>query len=115
MILLIILMNMVGCGLSEKTEKRLFYAMQDNDLIDLTCDFEDYDEVRVVDQSPIPVNIRYYDYSKGKRTYTIDYNTRSLGNNDSVYQVRVTIKSKKGSQTDIYYFEKDSFEFRKKK
>lgn len=104
-----------GCGLGEKTEEKLFEAMKENGLLELDCDYKDYDEVYTVSQSPVPKNITYYEYRDGKVVYTIDYDSRILGEDDSVYQVRVETKTKKETTIDIYYFEKDSFEFRKKK
>lgn len=109
----VILLN--GCGIGADNEKKLFDAMKDNGFLDLTCNYEDYDEVREVSQSPVPDTITYYDYSQDGKLYTIDYCSRILGENDSVYQVRVTIESEGKSDTKLYMFEKETFAFREKK
>lgn len=114
-IALLITVVICSCGVSEKDEKKLFNAMKENGLLDLTCDYEDYDSIRKVDQSPIPAVITYYEYNQNGISYTIDYDSRILRDNDTVYQVRVTTVEGEKSDTAVYYFEKDSFQFREKK
>lgn len=114
-IVLLITVVICGCGVSEKDEKKLFNAMKENGLLALTCDYGDYDSIRKVDQSPIPAMITYYEYNQNGISYTIDYDSRILRENDSVYQVRVTTVVEGKSETCVYYFEKDSFQFREKK
>lgn len=115
-VILLVSVFLCGCASSENTKKKLFDAMKENGLFSFDCEYEDYDEKRSVDQSPIPKNIIYYDYRVEETTYTIDYGSRILGDNDSVYFVRVTTKrEEQKSTTDVYYFEKETFEFREKK
>lgn len=108
-------MLLAGCGIGEKNEKKLFDAMKENGFLELTCEYEDYDDVREVDQSPVPAVVTYYEYNQGGKLYTIDYSSRILGEDDSVYQVRVSIETEEESNTTVYYFEKDTFEFREQK
>lgn len=115
MLLLASLLVLGGCGMGSKKEKRLFNAMKENGFLDLECDYEDYDEVRQVSQSPVPAVTTYYDYSQDGVIYTIDYRSIILGQDDSVYQVRLSIKTESDTTVEIYYFEKDTFEFREKK
>lgn len=103
-----------GCGVGEKNEKRLFEAMKENGFLDLDCDYEDYDEVRRVDQSPVPAVVTYYDYKQNGKIYTLDYKSVIVDDN-SVYQVRLTIESGSETNTSIYYFEKDTYKFIGKK
>lgn len=112
MMLISMVIILSGCGLGEKNEKKLFDSMKEEGFLDLKCNYEDYDEVREVSQSPVPANIRYYDYNQDGKIYSIDYSSRILGEDDSVYQVRVTINTGDDSDTKVYYFEKDSFKYR---
>lgn len=104
-----------GCGIGEQNEKKLFDAMKDNGLLDLVCEYEDYDNIRQVDQSPVPAVTTYYEYNQNGVLYTIDYRSVKLKEDDFVYQVRVEIEAEEESDTSVYYFEKDTFAFREKK
>lgn len=114
---LVMVILLSACSIGEKNEKKLFDAMKEEDLLDFDCEYEDYDEVRQVDQSPIPDVITYYDYIFDDATYSLDYRSVNIGDDEYVYQVRVekSCDNRDDEYCDIYYFDKETFEFIKKK
>lgn len=109
-IALLAILFLTGCGVSKEQEEAMFNILKEEGYLKVgDRSYEDYDEKRVVDQSPIPVNFTYYDYISDDVTYTIRYDHKSKTDDGEYYYAMVEEKGTELKHTNYIFTESKFF------
>lgn len=93
-IALISVSALTGCGVSDENKEKMYNAVIADGELNLSADFSQYEEIRRVDGSPVPVVSTYYIYrgDNGEK-YTFEFHYAGSEEYDSTYWAKVLVET----------------------